>query len=207
VSAHPPNLGDGKANEDHLGYRESVAANDVAVTTCGLDIVLDMRECVVDPIQATVLCGRPAINAWFFDHLQNFKRGEVAGVNLLIRFAKECGAASLCLTPPFHARNSFGALLWGQRTPSLPPPVATFLSGTMALPTLVRQTHRAALVAKENIRRSGQFSFTAIANTIIGLRRYSIIPLHNGSLARPPFSFKDGPHWQLPWKIYPKQGD
>jgi hypothetical protein len=178
----------------HLGKREPIASREVAWGASGRYVAFQVREGVVDAIQAPWRVGSPAMNARLPDQRKHLCNGHVAGVDALVSLPEKAGAPFLAAVVLVLARHCFGALLWSVIRPSVRAVVPAGFPRPMARLALISKTERPAFVPQEIVCRRQEHAFASVA--LARLFRVERIHMHYPILT-------DGPHFELSRAEYP----
>jgi hypothetical protein len=199
------NLADCSAYNVHLGSGEPVPTRKVAWGAGSADVAFDVGQSVVNAVEAAVLGGRSTIRARLFNHFKNFGARQIALVYSLIGLTQKHSA-------PFARSAVFQIAGLGHSTlfrrhvdPSFGATVPAFLSRPMTFLALVSEAKRAASVLQKYVGTRWQLLVAAVADAMPRQFCHSSNSSHTEGVIMFPISKQDGPHWQLPWKQYPKE--
>ena len=165
-------------NHHHFGNGESIRSHPVAIAAGGLNVPLDMRPRVIDPVQPSVALRRAAIATGLDDQLVDFARGQVARVDALVGFPQIARPALLASDVLCACRLSPRSLLRRHLKPAMLPSVFALLPSAHALAALVGKAKQTALVASKYLRVCGQFAIALVADAMTRKRSYSARSWH-----------------------------
>ena len=196
-------LPDGNGDHVHFFRREPITACEITGRTGRAHISANMRKLVVNPVEAPWLLSRSAVNARLGYHIGNFAGCHVAGVYPLISPSQYNSAPFVGSIVPKASFSRLISLLFSHVGPALFAAVSAFFPLSVTLPALIRETQRAFRIPQKEFRRGWKLPVASVTNAVAGFCRGSVVSRHSTEIPRSAFSFKDGPHWQLPWKQYP----
>lgn len=159
-------LRDDRSDAAHFGNAEAVAAHNVAVGAGDLDVALNVRLCIVDPVEPSINLDGPAIDARVVNHSGDLSRAKVARINPLVSLAEKDGPASRCAAVFQIAGLRRETLRRGHVGPSLRAAITPLATGAVAELALVASPLFSGAVGNELIER--HFQFATMAGSHVG---------------------------------------
>lgn len=168
-------------------------------------VAADVRFGVVDTVKPARLGRRAAIGARLHDQIMDLANRQVARIRALVGFAQEHSATFVGLRVASRDHLPPGALLRRHQTPALSAPVSPFFPGGVAWAAFIGQPVRPTGVAQKYLQRGREFLVAPVADLVARRGGAASCARHINTLAEVwAGSNDDGPHFQLPWKQYPK---